>query len=342
MKILLVGSDFKYGIEQHYKKYLRQFGCEIMHFPAPDIVFQQYSKNVVNKILFKSGLFTGYRKVNRELIRIAEEFNPDIIWIFKGMEIYPATLERIGKFFKLANYNPDHPFIISGPGSGNKNVTRSIGLYHLHFCYNADLQKQIREKFTSETVFLPFGFELDPEEYEEDRKLPEISQLCFIGNPDEKRKNTVMLLAKKGIPVSVYGHNWDGTGLKKFPNVRIYDAIYGREFWREIRRYRVQLNVFRKHNQGSHNMRSFEIPAAGGIQLSPYSDELASFFKEGEEIFFYRNDQELLEQAKNLLMASAAQAESYRNAARTRSVNSGYSYRDRAMTVYQNFQKLIG
>ncbi len=341
MKILLVGSDFEYGIEQYYIKHLRELGSEIVHYPAPDLVYRYRSSNLVNKILSKAGLRKGYRKVNKELIRLADHIKPDIIWIFKGMEIYPDTLKLLGAKYKLANYNPDHPFIISGPGSGNKNVTSSVGLYDFHFSYNLSLQKQIGESFHLKTAFLPFGFELPEADFLLAQQQPEINAIGFIGNPDKTRVNRIALLAANGFRVDVYGHGWHRTSLSKLKNVNIYDAVYGNEFWWKLRQYRVQLNIFRKHNGGSHNMRSFEIPAAGGIQLTPFSDEQALFFEEGKEIFFYRNEEDLLKQAGNLLSASAAEAAVYREAARKRSVDSHYSYYDRARIVQENFKNLI-
>jgi spore maturation protein CgeB len=337
MKILLVGSDFEFGIEQYYKKHLAELGCEVIHYPAPDIVQQRHSKNLLNKVLFRSGLARGYKPVNEELIRLAEASGPDFIWVYKGMEIYTETLEQLRKKFRLANYNPDHPYIISGPGSGNGNVTRSVGLYHLHFCYNSSLQKQITEKFGIPTVFLPFGYELSEQEYAAALSGAETNRICFIGNPDKIRAAKLSLLAKTGLPVDVYGHGWDGALGKNGTDIRIFDAVYGMEYWKKLRQYRIQLNVFRRHNAGSHNMRSFEIPAVGGIQLGPYSDEQASFFLEGKEIFFYRNDDALLKQANDLLRASEDEANRYRAAARERSLASHYSYFDRARTVYEAF-----
>jgi spore maturation protein CgeB len=149
-------------------------------------------------------------------------------------------------------------------------------------------------------------------------------------------------LAKNGFGVDVYGHGWDKTPLRKFPGINISDAVYGQGFWKRLRQYRVQVNIFRKHNAGSHNMRSFEIPAVGGIQLAPWSEEQADFFSEGKEIFFYRDEDDLLKQVKNLLLATAETANGYREAARKRSLDAHYRYQDRALTVYENFKILIG
>ena len=88
-------------------------------------------------------------------------------------------------------------------------------------------------------------------------------------------------------------------------------------------------------------MRSFEIPAAGGIQLAPFSTEHASFFEEGKEIFLYRNPEEMLQLAGELLQKSKENTGIIRQAARMRSCESGYTYKDRALTVFNTLQKML-
>lgn len=45
------------------------------------------------------------------------------------------------------------------------------------------------------------------------------------------------------------------------------------------------------------NLRSFEIPMSGGLQICSYSNELACYFEENREILFYRNEDEFIEKA---------------------------------------------
>jgi len=329
------------AIERHYVRHLTSLGVEIFHFAAPDIVYDFLSANILNKILFKTGIYTKYGTVNKELIAAAEAFQPDIIWVFKGMEVFPETLKLLGKKYKLANYNPDHPFIISSLGSGNNNVTDSVGLYDLHFCYSTSLQKHIEELYQIKTAFLPFGFELNEEEYKASLLEPEETGVCFLGNPDATRVDTIHYIAKHDIPIAVYGHGWQAEEFSKYPLVEVNDATYGSDFWLKLRQYRVQLNIFRKHNIGSHNMRTFEVPAVGGIQLTPYSDEQASFFEEGQEVFFYRDQDELILSINELLEMSIEEADVIRRQARARSLHEDYSYLNRARTVFSNFKEML-
>ena len=342
MRVLMVGSDMPWAIERHFVKYLTQYGAAVFLYPAGDMVFNYHSKNIFNKILFKTRIKTSYKEVSEGLVDKANEFKPDIIWIFKGMEIYPETLVLLKKQgFKLANFNPDHPFIISSRGSGNKNVTDSVGLFDLHFCYHLKLQKEIEERFHIPAIFLPFAYEESELVYTDPGVIKEIKRVCFQGNPDKYRIEMVSILAANGFPVDIYGVGWQKTKLAKTFGVEIYGIATRPEFWRKNQEYRVQLNLFRQYNVGSHNMRTFEIPAVGGIQLTEYSDEQAKFFKENEEIFFFRKKEELLEKADELLNMSDSRTASIRSQARERSLRSGYTFADRALTVYNAFQQLI-
>ncbi len=341
MKILLVGSNFSYAIERYFVRYLAEMGVEINQYAAPDIVFNYHSKNIVNKILFHSKINTGYKPVNKELLKIAYNYKPDVIWVFKGMEIYPETLATLKKDFKLANYNPDHPFLITSRGSGNSNVRDSVGHYHLHFCYHNQLIQQIQEEFHIPAVFLPFAYDGDDMVYVDQNTITEIPRICFQANPDAYRVAVVEKLASNGLEVDVFGIGWNKTSLQHNSKVRLFNIASRQEFWKLNQEYRVQLNLFRAYNKGSHNMRTFEIPAVGGIQLAPYSEEQAMFFEEGKEIFFFHDEDDMLVKAKYLLGLSSEDALQIRQAARKRSLASGYTFKDRANTVYQSFKTLV-
>lgn len=49
------------------------------------------------------------------------------------------------------------------------------------------------------------------------------------------------------------------------------------------------------------NLRNFEIPMCGGIELCKYNEELAGYFEEGKEIVFYNDNEELIDKANYYL-----------------------------------------
>lgn len=340
MKILIVGQFKSWALEHHYVRYLSRY-AQVEIYPAEEVFDDFYHRSVFNKIRFRLGWASIEQKIGRELIARAETYHPDAILIFKGMRIRPAVLEKLKtKGFFLANYNPDHPFLFSSRGSGNENVSQSIGLYDLHFCYSRDVQRHIERKYAIPTAFLPFGYELSEAVFQKAAQSPEILRACFIGNPDAIRVKYLKTLVENAVPLDVYGHGW-AKHLPGSPGLQIQDAIYGEQFWKKMRAYRVQINVFRPHNEGSHNMRSFEIPAVGGVMLAPDSPEHRAFFEAGKEVFLYSGEAELTDLAKKILSFSDEQTLAVRNAAREKSQNAGYSYERRVLQVAEVLEKAL-
>jgi spore maturation protein CgeB len=336
---MVIGSDKVYAIENLYVKHIKKWDKDIAQFPAQSIFYDHYDAGIINKLLFKAGLSPIIRNINKLAKEQIEQFMPDVIWIFKGMEIFPETLRWAkSKGIKLANYNPDNPFIFSGKGSGNKNVTESIGLFDLHFTYNLEVKKEIEERYKIPVSWLPFGFEVEDELYNSYKDQEEILKVCFLGNPDKARAGFIQQMAESGLKIDIYGNFWN-----KFithPNVTIFQPVYAAEFWKVLHKYRVQLNLMREHNLDSHNMRTFEVPGTSGILLAPATKEHLLFFEDNKEAFFYSDLKEAVIKAEHLLNMPKDKAKLIRASARNRSISSGYSYGDRAKFVFETLTNL--
>ena len=337
---MIVGSDKVFAIENFYVKYLRASGVKVELFPSQSIFFDYYNQGIFNKLKFKSGLSGIYKSINETFLRQLEVHKPDIIWIFKGMEITPSSLKAArAKGCLLVNYNPDNPFIFSGKGSGNQHITDSIPLYDLHFTYNLKVKQTLEEDYKARTCFLPFAFDVSEEVFAACQLQEEVMKICFLGNPDKKRADVIQTLANAGLPVAVYGNDWDK--FLKHNNISIFPPVFGDDLWKVLRRYRIQLNVMRVHNNGSHNMRTFEIPGIAGIQLAPDTIEHRNFFKDGEEIYLYKDIYQCVQIAEILLGKSSDEAALIRAKARARCITSGYSYHDRSLQVLAELKALL-
>ncbi|MDB5280369.1 MAG: hypothetical protein JWR61_5324 [Ferruginibacter sp.] len=341
MKLFVVGSDKIYAIENFYVKYLRENGVEVFHFTAQTSFYDYYQKNLLNKLVFKSGLSGILNSINQKFKHSVTAFKPDVIWIFKGMEIFPGSLQWAkDRHIKLVNYNADNPFIFTGKGSGNKNVTRSIPLFDMHLTYNTAVKKEMESFYGIPTEILPFGFDIDGALFEKCIQQQEILKACFLGNPDPSRALFLEHLAAGGIAIDVFGNDWEK--FVRHPNIFTHSPVYGDELWLTLHRYRVQLNLMRLHNPDTHNMRSFELPGVGAIQLAPDTIDHQTYFEPGKEIFVYNDVADCIVQINKLLCLPANEAAVIRYNARQRSLNSGYQYRDRAVQALQLIQKQLG
>lgn len=338
MKVFVTGAGKAPAIERYYVDNLNELGMATTLFAAQNIFFDYYEKNLLHKILFKAGLSTIYREINRMFKDKVKALSPDIIWVFKGMEIFPETLAWAKKEgIKLANYNTDNPFVFSGKGSGNENVTRSIGLYDLHLTYDRTIRDRIVQEFGLPVELLPFSFKDDASLYEECRLENEDVRVCFVGSPDGDRAAFLQEIARE-LPLVIYGPGWD-----KFitdPRVTLLPAVHGNAFWKALYRHRVQINFMRPHNPDSHNMRSFEVPGIGGIMLAPATRDHKEYFHDGEDVFLFNDTRECIAKARQLLALSPEKAGAIRARARLHSVTSGFSYQGRAKCVMEWFRQL--
>ena len=300
------------------------------------IEVEQSASAVWSRVLRRWAPGHAFAKENARLLSRVEATQPDVVWLFKGMEIYPSTLGKLRELgILLVNYNPDHPFRYFSRGSGNNNVLRSIPKYHIHLTYSQAIAREMNNLYPSvDTRIVPFGHDVSETVYARIIAEDEINRVCFLGNPDEHRAREIGALVEAEIPVDVFGHRWDRF-LKPAHNLQTHPQIVGEAMYRTLRRYRVQMNFFRPHNVASHNMRSFEVPACGGIMLAEDSIEHREFFESGQEAFYFRTRSEMVENARALLAISKQQANQVRGAARRRSINSGYSYAHRAQAALQ-------
>jgi spore maturation protein CgeB len=208
---------------------------------------------------------------------------------------------------------------------------RSIDLYDLHFTYNLEILKKVKENYYTKTGLLPFAFDVSQELYDICAQETEITKVCFVGNPDKQRASFLKQLAVKGIEIDIFGYNWDK--FVSHNNITIHAPIYGDIQWKTLRKYRVQLNIMRVHNLDSHNMRTFEIPGIGGIQLAPKTKEHDLFFEADKEIFLYNTLDECINKINYLLSLTNEQANQYREFAREVCIKNKHSYKDRALQV---------
>lgn len=311
-------------------QYLFESGIQVKKFNAQSIFYKYYfGGSIIHKLLYKFNLSNILTKINKEFTQIVSEFKPDIILVFKGMEINPKSLSWVKeKGIKLVNFNPDNPFIFSGRGSGNSNITNSIDLYDCHFTYNLEIKNVLEVNHKARTVLLPFACDVSQSLFNECANEIEILKVCFLGNPDKERAAFLESIAANGIEIDVFGNNWHKFISHK--NITSYQPVYGNELWKILRKYRIQINLMRVHNLNSHNMRTFEILGIGGIQVAPFTDEHAGFFIDKQEIFLFHDIDDCVKKIDYLLTLSIAEAQKLRMNARNAVINKKHTYKERS------------
>lgn len=343
MKILLTASSSPDTIAWNYTKYLSELKeVDLVPVYTFDTEEGPDQQGISQKLLRKlsPGLMT--RRISGMLERSITIHRPDVLIIIKGMHIAPQLLARCrqnGIF--LVNYNPDHPFDFETIASGNRNILESLPLYDLVCTYSPVIEDAVNKKYHHlKTAIIPFGY--SPSVYTENKldSMSLIRRVCFAGTADQDRAEQIGCLLDQGIEVDVYGKGYE-RWLGKKRGLRIFPAIFSGDYYNKLQSYAVSLNLYRKQNHGGHNMRSFEIPAVGGLQVVEFSNQMSSFFKDREEVFMYASDQERLETIQFLLSLSEDQLRSMKTHVRDKTLRSGYSYADRAKELHRAIQSSI-
>jgi hypothetical protein len=331
-KILIVGSSKIPALELIFQNIFSKLGYNTHIFGAKDVFLRFYEYSFFNKISFRLGISNIYSRIQKDLLTTCRLSTPDWLFVFKGMEIFPSTLKEIKSFgVKLINFNPDHPFVFSGRGSGNSNVTESIRLFDLYFSYADDAVDSLKA-FGVRSEKIPFGFDAFGFDYQPLKRVDEISRVCFLGNADKYRVQILNDLSKRGLPIDVYGENW--SDFRLHADIHHFGPKYGNDFWFTLQSYAVQLNLLRPHNLNSHNMRSFDIPGSGGIMLAPMTRDHSLFFTNGKEVFLFHSIENAFSIAKYILSLSFEERSIIRNAARICSIEK-HQYEARIKKIIQ-------
>lgn len=331
-----MGSNHQAALEHILMRELTNLGFSVRIFPAQSIFLHYYRASILNKIIYRLGLSPVIQKIQKKLKAFILENGPWIVLVFKGMEITPETLSWIkNKGIKIYNYNPDHPFIFSGSGSGNANVSKSIELYDYYFSYADDVVKELI-KTGIKSHKIPFGFDANGFEFKELLKENEVRKVCFLGNADKYRARFINELAILGLEIDVFGENWSKYKLIK--GVSIYSAKYGIDFWHTLQKYAIQLNLLRPHNHTTHNMRSFDIPGAGGVMLAPNTDDHERFFQNGKEVFLFKDVKDAFLRGQEILNMTFEERQLLRKAARTKALNE-HTYTHRVEALIKCFEE---
>lgn len=333
MKILCSSSKDNNLLAPQYVKELKIQGVTI----EPTYIFEvvnYFRGSVLGKLILKFFPSFVYLFSNIRLLKDANHNKPDLIIIFKGMEIFPKTLKKLKtQNIFLVNYNPDHPFKYLTKASGNHNVKNSISLYNLHLTYSHHIKKEMNQFYPKSNVeVLPFGYPTYVNDLKTD--LSEIKKVCFIGYADHNRASIISYLLEQGFEVHLYGKAWYKY-LKPTKALTVFPPVEGLTYFQTLASYRVQLNLLRPHNFQSHNMRSFEIPAIGGIMLSMHSAEQSQYFREGQEAFYFNDQNELVKKINYIMSLSKPEINQIRHQARERSKNHSYYFRA------QNLQQIL-
>jgi len=297
MKVLLVGQNLAYNpytsITKSFFKAFQNLGDSVELYDLS----LYYSYDTFSKIAKK------YPQL--ELLRInnlAKDFynkisanNYDLVLVIKGTFLKSKTVHLIKKHketTKIVCFNPDDPLNYNKAAS-NKEIKNAIKYFDHYFIWSKKLVDEI-SKINKNVSFLSFAADREFVKIEDYKNLYEIS---FIGNGDKERSYWINSLSKySDININVFGN-----GYNIGSHVTLNPAIYGPNYFVAMGRSKININILRKQNKGSTNMRTYEIPAMGKFMLHEYSEEAMEVFRPEKEAVYFKTPEELYDKCKYYL-----------------------------------------
>lgn len=343
MKILLLGAFGPGALENYYLRGLRQGGICCETYDITEVYYQKISKSLFHKSLNK--IYPGYffNDINKGLFEWVKGKAYDVILVFKGLTLYSETIQNLKQFAELiCCYNPDHPFIYYQPGSGNANISNSIRHYDLYVSFSEKIAAAIQEKFNVHSSVIPFGY--DEEAVPGTSKELIDGKFAFIGSYDKERSNMVNKLNTKQLVV--YGDaKWYSRTTKSSKSRQFYKgkSLYGQEYIDAVAQAAGVFNFLRWQNiqEGSHNMRTFEVPGYGGLLISERTAEQEYYFKDNAEAVYFDSLEELNDKL-SFLGKNPSLINNIKKNARLKCIRGGHGYNQRARQLIEILKIMMG
>lgn len=344
IKILVVGSG-KYSFYEValYDAFCRIgynaeiFTWEGMFTSKREFFLSKLIKRIEHRINF--GLIY-LRKININLILQCKKQKPDVVFFYNTRIFSNRTIDRIKNMgIKIVAFSNDDPFSQVYPKYWWKK--------YLYIAKKADLVYAFRkvnvkeyEKMGCKNVrlFLSYYIEERNKLIPEKEKLLYVPSVVYVGHiENDGRIECIRALLDAGIKVGIkedeaacFGQHQNIVALKD--THKNYNKI--------LASAKIALLFYSKRNRDEYTTRSFEIPAAGTMMMSIYTDTMAELFSPDSQAIYFKNPQELVEKCKKYL-ANDTLREKIAKAGYDRLIKDGHEIKDRAEQIMKDIKKLF-
>ena len=342
MKILYAGQLSPNDSALYRKWALERLGHTVVGL---DSMAYAPANSLLHKVVFRAQMGPWVRRLNRDVLAMAERERPDVFWADKLLSLQPKTLEKLRAMgIKTVSYMIDNAF---GPRQdpGWRLYMRDIPHFDLHVVQrdkNLGDYKQAgaRDVIKIHTAYEPTIHCPPPAGWSDKDRDRSVS---FIGTPYDDRAEFLTRLWKEfGFSVEVSG----GLVWKQVLGPEATAGIYrgsGELFLQEYREgiWKSKINLsFLTHSNGDEFVhKSFEIGACGGFLLAERSKGHAERFVEDEEAVFFTGIDECVAKIRRYLPDESAR-ERIAVAGRARAVRCGYGNDAQMERIVERVQML--
>lgn len=338
-RILLIGPFNPGQLPASLARAFELLGYDVFRFDS-DRAYFEAGRGAGNRVVRRALRWIFWNRLNLSTMEVARCVRPAFILAIKGNYLHPGTIRRLRAELAIpfGNYYADNPYC-GVPLSPRKSSAQRRDLLDALRAYSRVWiwERGMAQRLAADGVaaaYLPFG--VDPEAFRpvspgNCSECVDPHAVVFIGQHSAKREAHVGAIRRQS--VALWGSRWDrAAGPFKGRHIIHRRPTFGAHCAELYAAAAVSLNVVDDLNMPGHNMRSFEIPASGGLMLSTYTAEQAEFFPEDEAALYYRDPAEIDGKIERALK-DQAWAAGLRRTALALTENQHYIDRVRAMTT---------
>ena len=303
-RILVIGPMQTGALAQSYARAFERLGMEVVRFDSERALQSQpYSGN---RILRRVTRASAWNAVNREALNVARDTKPALIFAVKCTFFHAETIREIRRLTgaPFVNYYPDNPYIglrldPREASALRRDLIEVFRQYTMVFMWEHSLLQRLISDGV-EARYVPFA--VDPELFQpqavicfractaRSARRPHDRGLRRYLQPQPRAEVSCDL---RVTPLASGAANWPSRWRTLTGQHRAHPAVCGQRGQRHLCSRHVSLNVLNAESLEGHNMRTFEIPASGGVMLARYTAAQDELFPENEAAAYYRSPGEM-------------------------------------------------
>ena len=340
MKLLLIGPFRPGDLPESYALAFQDLGHEVFRFDSDRAYFQSafFAANRYLRRLFRRHLWD---RVNRTTTEVVRSVRPDLVVAFKTSYLDPETIRniRIREHTPIVNYYPDNPYCGVPLDPRKTSALRSdlidcLREYTHVFIWGEEMADKLRADRVKASC-LPFGADIHYFKPGIRYRCPECDtehDIAFVGQYNDKRQRHIDAVRRHD--VALWHGSWE-RARRAFNGRHILHTheVWGPQCAAAYFTAKVSLNVVSDINIPGHNMRTFEIPASGGVMLSVFTEAQAAIFPAGEAALYYRDPSEI-DEILERAMGDDALRERIKNSALRIAAENTYEHRAKELIRY--------
>ncbi|WP_405606323.1 glycosyltransferase [Polaribacter sp. Asnod1-A03] len=247
---------------------------------------------------FKIGpLITSTNAFIKQELENQEKF--DLIWVDKGVFVSEKITKKLRESTpKLVHFTPDMAFY----ENESKMFYKAMYLYDFVITTKSPEKEEYLKRVKKDRLIIT------TQGFSKENHTPKIefvdkeNSIAFIGLAEPNRFKMMEAFLTEGIKINVAGFGWEKFVEKHKDNTLLTFAgkkLMNEEYSKFISKSVMAWGALSKKFPEQHTTRTFEIPACKTALLTEYNQEIASFYKD-DEVVFYNSEEELIEKIKYL------------------------------------------